>query len=346
MPARLTIFPYQCSCGKTDYWKLSGNKIRCPHCDSSYPISSSGVISFFAEKNEQNEYFDSLYRTGYAHVMDKFKKDKEGVYQRSTERAEEHLKLCGFDMAEPLDNLSILDVACGIGWISAGLMQDKKLTNCKIHAYDISPDGLVRLSKFTKTLKSTNRLELSLQNAENMKFGDATFDVIIGSSVLHHFDNYEGVLKDCHRIMKPGGIAIFGEPFALGYGLGAAALKLAQADLGTSYREIDDNYADIAYCVKSPRDLLKHLVDKHVFFQSEFQLAAQEIGFSSVKYVSAVPREFYRDLFVQQLLLERGISDDRLAERANTIYRLFYDIFDNERFVNSIASFIYIVLRS
>lgn len=171
MTGRFTIFPYLCSCGKTDYWKISGNKIRCPHCDSSFPISSSGVISFFQEKSEQNEYFDNLYRTGYAHVMDKFKKDKEGVYQRSTERAEEHLKLCGFDMTEPLDNLSILDVACGVGWISAGLMQNKKLTNCKNHAYDISPDGLVRLSKFTKKLKSTNRLELSLQMPKIWNFG-------------------------------------------------------------------------------------------------------------------------------------------------------------------------------
>ncbi len=73
---------------------------------------------------------------------------------------------------------------------------------------------------------------------------------------------------------------------------------------------------------------------------------AQKIGFSSVDFGSGAPREYYRDLFIsQELLLDRGVKDPRLSERANAIYRVFYGIFAADTFVHSIAGFGYLVLR-
>lgn len=340
-----TLFKYTCSCGSMDYLIFGTTAVYCKKCRASYPITPSGVIMFHQDKTEQNAYFDDLYRAGLAHAKNRFQEEYAGAFYNSIEKAEAHLKLCGFEMAHPLDNLSILDAACGTGWITAGLMQSQKISNCILHAFDISPDGLDMLARFTGNLRSSNRLELSVQNAEEMKFGDATFDVIIGSSILHHFDAFETFLIDCRRILKQNGVALFGEPFALGYGLGAAALQIAQRDLNTHHQGIEDFYADIAYRIKKPRELLNYLVDKHLFFQSVFIPLAQHIGFRSVDFVSSVPCEYYRDSFINELLLERGISDARLAERANAIYRVIYDIFSADNFAHSLGSFVYLVLR-
>lgn len=341
----LTIFKYKCSCGNTDFLQFDASMAHCNHCDAVYSVSPTGVITFNKETTEQNTYFDNLYRAGHSHAKDKYQEDYMGAFNNSMKRVEVYLKSSGFDLTQPIENLSILDAACGSGWVTAGLMQNKNILNCRFHAFDISPDGPEMLARFERSIKSSNQLEMSVQNAEAMTLGDAAFDLIIGSSILHHFDDYEKFLSDCRRILKPGGIAVFGEPFAIGYGLSAAALLIAQRQLGTTHKLIENNYNDIAFRNKSPRKLLRKLVDKHVFIQSTFIQLAQQIGFSSVNFISPGPREYYRDHFIDDLLHERGIKDVRLAKQANNIYRILFDIFDADSFAHSMGAFIYIVLK-
>jgi len=52
-------------------------------------------------------------------------------------------------------------------------------------------------------------LEMSVQDASQMRFAPESFDIVIGSSVLHHFDDVEKFLIDCRKILKPGGAAVF-----------------------------------------------------------------------------------------------------------------------------------------
>jgi ubiquinone/menaquinone biosynthesis C-methylase UbiE len=253
--------------------------------------------------------------------------------------------LAGIDITCPVEKISILDVACGSGWVTAGLMQKKNLNNCKFHAFDISPEGPNMLARFVSNLKTSNCLEMSVQDAEAMKFSDDTFDVIIGSSVLHHFDNYESFLNDCRRILRPGGSAIFGEPFALGYGMAAAVLLIAQKKLKTNYKEIETNYNDIAFRNVSPRALLNGLVDKHLFYTQTINSLAQDLGFSSVSFNSPNTGEYIRNSLINELLRERGINDNLLAECANNIWGTFFDIFNNDNLEYSLCPFMNIVFR-
>jgi 2-polyprenyl-3-methyl-5-hydroxy-6-metoxy-1,4-benzoquinol methylase len=50
---------------------------------------------------------------------------------------------------------------------------------------------------------------MSVQDASQMRFAPESFDIVIGSSVLHHFDDVEKFLIDCRKILKPGGAAVF-----------------------------------------------------------------------------------------------------------------------------------------
>ncbi|MBT6120272.1 class I SAM-dependent methyltransferase [bacterium] len=339
-----TVFKYTCCCGKTDFLKLNAEGAHCKTCDVMHPISNSGVIRFFKDLTNQNIYFDSLYADGYEHARDVIEKDNEVLFNTAKERSGMLLKSLGFQMQQPLEQLSILDAACGSGWVTAGFLQNEKINHCKLHAFDISPHGPEMLSRFNMSLKTTNDLEMSVQDAEAMNFGDATFDLIIGSSILHHFDCYEKFLKDCRRILKPKGKVLFGEPFAIGYGLGAAALLIAQKQLGTQYKMVDALYKDISFRNKSSRAMLNNLVDKHLFFQSTFIQLANQIGFSSVEFNSPNPPEYYRDHFINELLRERGIVDARLTEEANKIYEIIFDLFDAKSFEHSISPFMDIVL--
>lgn len=130
--------------------------------------------------------------------------------------------------------------------------------------------------------------------------------------------------EDCHHRLKPGGIALFREPFAIGYGLLVASRKLAQNDLGINCSEIDALYENISFRAKGSRNQLKKLIDKHLFFQSEMTKLAKTIIFKFVDFKSLLDREYYHHQFVSdELRLSYKINDDPLTKRANEIYKVF-----------------------
>jgi SAM-dependent methyltransferase len=342
---RYTIFKYKClSCAAVDLLDEHGSAAHCQHCGASYPISPSGVIRFIGVETEQTQYFDELYAQGRSHARDEADQHYAGPYTDAVKRCEAYLKACDLDLASGVSNLSILDVACGSGWVSAGLVQHPSVRDCKLHAFDISAEGTELLARFARTFFSTNHLEISVQNADRMVFADSSFNLIIGSSVLHHFDEFEDFLTHCRSLLMPGGIAVFGEPFALGYGIAGAALRAAQDILGRRHKAIDAFYTDLAFRLRNPRELLRPLVDKHLFFESIVERVARHIGFAEVKFVPWASREYYRDRFIDDLLSERGVSDEELAAQAKSIYRASFDLFDADSYVHSIAEFIYVVL--
>ncbi len=338
-----TLFRYACRCGATAVLQLEGAVARCARCSATYPVADSGAIVFAREATEQNEYFDTLYKSGKFHKLDEASRQ---TYHDSAERARHYLAVCGVDLATELTDASILDVACGSGWITAGLMSHPNVKRCRFHACDISPDGLAMLAAFERGQKCANALEMSVQNAEQMMFGDATFDFVIGSSVLHHFNDVKAFLCRCRRILADGGAATFGEPFAVGYGIGTAALILAQKQLGINYDSVGALYTDMLVRVAGPPEGRSRLVDKHLFFQSTFMEMAREAGFSQIEFHAFASREFYRESFIDELLMERGVQDRALARVAKDIYRTIFQIFDADSYAHSLAAFNQIVLRA
>ena len=331
-----TLFRYRCRCGTIDTLLLSATAARCRACGVEYPIQND-VIQFTTDKTEQNAHFDAVYDTA---------EDPAGGYEIRAAIAQNYLTLCGCDLAHGLEGASILDVASGNGWVTAGLLLHPKIRNSKFHAFDVSPVGLQQLAKFEKTVRTSNALEMSVQDAEAMLFDQGSFDFVIGSSVLHHFQDPERFLVRCRRILKERGVATFGEPFALGYGLGAIALMLAQKQLRTKHQAVTALYNDLSLRIQGPAEAVAKLVDKHLFFRSAFIDMARQAGFSAVECVPLASREFYRERFIDELLTERGISDTALSRTANEIYRVIFDLFDAPSYDHSIAAFQQLVLRA
>jgi 2-polyprenyl-3-methyl-5-hydroxy-6-metoxy-1,4-benzoquinol methylase len=96
----------------------------------------------------------------------------------------------------------LLDVGCGLGndlsrFASGG-------ANCV--GIDISPTA-IKLAKqnFTHRKLSAEFLQM---DGEKMSFEDNSFDVIYCHTVLHFTPNPEAMIKEIHRVLKPGGQAI------------------------------------------------------------------------------------------------------------------------------------------
>ena len=101
---------------------------------------------------------------------------------------------------------TVLDYGCGVESIT------EKIAKCnpeKLVGIDISE---VSINKAIENAKNLNlQIEYSVDNCENLKLKENTFDLVFGSGILHHLNIKKGV-KEINRILKNDGEMVFLEP--------------------------------------------------------------------------------------------------------------------------------------
>lgn len=102
---------------------------------------------------------------------------------------------------ERVTKMSCLDLASSGGTIAYSL--SKYFT--RVWAIDIDRHA-IRLAKRNYMRKNLFFLEM---DAENMKFGDKFFDVIVCNQVYNFVDNPEKLMSEMYRVLKPKGIIFF-----------------------------------------------------------------------------------------------------------------------------------------
>lgn len=342
-----TLFGYKCSCGYRGKFEQYTDSIRCQKCKAETP-QINGITVFTDEQSNQTQLFDSIYSEGHLNATQQINNIKTQDYESHAEFALQYLRIGGYDLDTGLNGISILDAACGTGWTSAACLKHQNINNCKIHAFDISINGLHLLKEHTNNFSTTNTLELSVQDAEAMCFAPDTFDVIIGSSILHHFDDYNKYLKGCLDILKPGGKAIFGEPFAIGYGLLYSSMKLAADTLGLNNEMINAMYADISNRVQNANNpsYLKSLVDKHLFYSDGIITTGKNLGYSNIEIIPMHDFSIFEGELIRSSCVELGIHDQQFIDTCNNIYQTIFQMFKSEKeYKNTISPFNYIVFE-
>lgn len=74
---------------------------------------------------------------------------------------------------------------------------------------DISPEA-IRLARL-RAEEAGLRIRYEVMNAEDMSFGDASFDVLVGTGILHHLE-LDSAYAEIARVLGDDGHAIFIEP--------------------------------------------------------------------------------------------------------------------------------------
>lgn len=96
----------------------------------------------------------------------------------------------------------VLEIGCGTGLFTRKVYEQ---TKAAITAIDISEELL------TEARKLLPEATFKIDDAMNLSFPDNYFDVVFGSSVLHHLE-MEKSIKEILRVLKPGGRMVFAEP--------------------------------------------------------------------------------------------------------------------------------------
>ncbi len=106
-----------------------------------------------------------------------------------------------FLAAEPSSELNVLELGCGTGTFTADLARAFP----RLIAIDVA-ETLLEVAR-----SRCPTIDFRVMDAHCMTFPDATFDLVVGCSVLHHFD-WGAALREMHRVLKPGGRVRFSEP--------------------------------------------------------------------------------------------------------------------------------------
>ena len=102
---------------------------------------------------------------------------------------------------------SVLDIGCGSGNTTFALLEITP--NAQILASDISLEMLNLLIKRAAENGQTNRIVPFVSDAQRVTLAPDTFDLIVGSSMIHHLLEPDLFVDKVLRALKPGGIAIF-----------------------------------------------------------------------------------------------------------------------------------------
>lgn len=120
---------------------------------------------------------------------------------------------------------TVLDVGCGAGNTVFPLLGMS--ADVRVVAGDMSVPLLRILRRRLDGAGLADRCAAVRMDAQRFPLRDASCDLVCGSAILHHLYRPQDCLMETGRVLKPGGYAMFFEPFEMGY----RVLSLVMAQL-------------------------------------------------------------------------------------------------------------------
>ncbi len=101
-----------------------------------------------------------------------------------------------------LTNVKVLDAGCGSGWYAEYLLN----RGATVTSFDLNSEFVA----LTRSRVGEKARVLQADLAYPLDFaGDAEFDVALSALVLHYLRDWQPVLREFHRILKPRGTLVF-----------------------------------------------------------------------------------------------------------------------------------------
>jgi len=187
----------------------------------------------------------------------------------------------------PLAPRVILDIGSGAGNSVLPLLD--RYADAFVVATDISAPLLAILrDHLAREPRYAGRYALVCIDDCAARYRPESFDLAVGAAILHHVLEPERVLDACGEALRPGGAAIFFEPFELGH----AVLHLAYREILAEAARRDERTPGIAMVQRLQQDYaarstnrddprLVELDDKWMFTAEFFEAAARRGRWSS-----------------------------------------------------------------
>ncbi|KAB1501325.1 methyltransferase domain-containing protein [Corynebacterium sp. 320] len=101
----------------------------------------------------------------------------------------------------------LLDLGCGHGSLTLDLaahVESLSGAASQVTGVDINPDAIATAT--TAAAERESAVSFTQGNADALPFEDNSFDVVFASQVLHHVPDPVAALRECARVLAPGGL--------------------------------------------------------------------------------------------------------------------------------------------
>lgn len=105
--------------------------------------------------------------------------------------------------ARRLRGKHLLEIGCGLGFDSLEFLK----RDVRVTATDLTPTA-VKLARRHFEIAGYQAEEVRVENALDLSFDDGTFDAVWSNGVLHATGDTPRAIREAHRVLKPGGIAM------------------------------------------------------------------------------------------------------------------------------------------
>jgi SAM-dependent methyltransferase len=102
---------------------------------------------------------------------------------------------------------TVLDYGCGNGENSLPLVS----RGARVIGLDVSNDLLILARQRLALHGLADRATFLAASAHDLPLPDSSIDAVMGIAILHHLD-LNLAAREVHRVLKPGGVAVFQEP--------------------------------------------------------------------------------------------------------------------------------------
>ena len=162
---------------------------------------------------ERVDLFDSTYQHFTDRVHDAIRKATFGtdVGQNSWLTVDEYDRWLPALGLGPAAHLA--EVACGSG---GPALHVARTTGCRVTGVDINENAVATATAAADQAGATDRVRFQRATAdEPLPFADGTFDALLCIDSMNHFPDRARVVRDWHRVLRPGGRALFTDPVVI-----------------------------------------------------------------------------------------------------------------------------------
>ena len=135
-------------------------------------------------------------RIAYNKIASEYDMSREGQYTRF------HIKELS-DLMDLSEGDVVLDVACGNGTLLRELSKKAKI---QANGIDIS-ENMIHAAKTRYP-----NMNFEVKPCYPLEWGDESVDIITVCCAFHHFDNPQGFVNECKRVLKKNGTVYIADP--------------------------------------------------------------------------------------------------------------------------------------
>jgi ubiquinone/menaquinone biosynthesis C-methylase UbiE len=107
------------------------------------------------------------------------------------------------DELEIQDNLRILDVGFGNGYLETLIMKKRK---CYIEGIDISEDMVKKAISMNHKYVEAGNMKFKLGDCCSMDYKDGSFDIVTTMNTIYFWEDTRKGMSEVYRVLKSGGV--------------------------------------------------------------------------------------------------------------------------------------------